>query len=352
MIDKLCVDYGTGLPSGLKKLETIITEIKSAGRRLKYDCVVGVSGGTDSSFLLCKALDWGLRPLAVHYDNTWNTAIATQNISKITKALDVDLYTHVVNNREVDDIKRAFLMAGVPEFDADTDIGFVQVLRSTAARYGLKYILEGHSFMTEGISPVGGKIYVDGGYVADVHDKYGKLKRKTFPNMTFWQFMKWILCYRQRFIRPLWYIDYNKETAREYLHKRTGWEYYAGHHLENRASAFTHTVWLPQCFGIDFRNLTLAASVRRGVLNRKDAIKAYRTPVAADPELVAFVKKRTLINDDEYNKCINGLKRTYLDFRTYKKRFEHLRLLFYFLTKANFVPMSFYLKYCFPIKDD
>jgi tRNA(Ile)-lysidine synthase TilS/MesJ len=139
--------FGTGTKRGGILLDEILSNIRKSGKNKKYDCVIGVSGGTDSSYLLMKAVDWGLKPLAVHYDNTWNTAIATQNIRKITQALEVDLYTHVVNNKEHDAIKLAYLKAGVQEFDTDTDLAFVQVLRSAAAKFGVKYILEGHSFM-------------------------------------------------------------------------------------------------------------------------------------------------------------------------------------------------------------
>jgi len=119
-VEMLEQQYDTGKPEGLRRLQTLIGQIKQAGARRKYDCVVGVSGGTDSSYLLVKALEWGLRPLAVHYDNTWNTAIATENIRKVTSTLQVDLFTHVLDNRESEDIFRAFLRAGVPEFDAST----------------------------------------------------------------------------------------------------------------------------------------------------------------------------------------------------------------------------------------
>lgn len=349
-LDELIEQYGTGASKGEESLRQIVSEIKQAGRKNKYDCVVGVSGGTDSSFLLAKAIEWGLRPLAVHYDNTWNSSVATENIRKVTSALNVDLYTHVVDNKEVDDIKKAFLLAGVAEFDADTDIAFVQVLRSAAAKYGIKYIFEGHSFVTEGLSPVGGN-YLDGAYVASIHDRFGSKPRKTFPNLTFWQFIKWALLYRQKFIRPLWYIDYDKEDARRWLVENTGWLYYGGHHLENRASTFAHTVWLPQRFNVDYRNLTLAANVRSGKMTRAEASQEYDTPVVADPELIEYLKKRLDISDDEYQAIMLGPKRNFRDFKTYKKRFEILRPLFYILAKANLVPMSFYLKYCFPIKE-
>ena len=331
-------------------LRQLIEEIKKAGRGRPYDCVVGVSGGTDSSYLLMKAKDWGLRPLAAHYDNTWNSAIATENIRKITSALDVDLYTHVVDNKEVDDIKRAFLFSGVAEFDADTDIALVQVLRTAAAKNSIRYVLEGHSFMTEGISPVGGN-YLDGAYVAGIHKKYGQMPMKTFPNMTFFQFMKWVLIYNQRFIRPLWYVEYDKESAQRELEERTGWSYYGGHHLENRASQFAHTVWLPQRFDTDYRNLSLAAKARSGKMDRKQALETYNERQNPDPDLIGHITKRLKISGTEYEEIMSGPKRTFRDFRTYKRWFERLRPLYYVLAKANRVPMSFYLKYCFPIED-
>jgi N-acetyl sugar amidotransferase len=349
-IEDLAQQYGTGAPAGGKALAAILSGLKEQGKGKKYDCVVGVSGGTDSSYTLMSAVDWGLRPLAVHYDNTWNSAIATENIRKVTSALKVDLYTYVLDNRESEDIFRSFLLAGVPEFDASTDIGYVQTLRRTAAKFGVRYILEGHSFKAEGIAPMG-KNYFDGKYIADIHRRYGKGRLRTFPNMTFWQFMKWILVYRQKFIRPLWYVAYSKEEARKILAERTGWQYYGGHHLENRATSFLHTVYNPGKFQLDHRNLSLAAEVRVGVISREQALRIYRTPITPDPELIVYVKKRLSLTDEEYERIMAGPKRTFRDFRTYKRRFELLRPFFRILANANLVPMSFYLKYCFPLKD-
>lgn len=350
-VDSLIETYQTGLPEGEKRLKGILEEIRTAGIGKKYDCIIGVSGGTDSSFLLLKSIEWGLRPLAVHYDNTWNSAIATENIRKVTTKLGIDLVTYVVDNKEADDIWRSFLLAGVPEFDASTDIAFVQVLRSTAAKHSIKYILEGHSFKAEGVSPQG-KNYFDGKYIESIHQQYGKLKMMTYPNLTFFQFMKWVLLYRQKFIRPLWYIEYSKPEARKILQEKTGWTYYGGHHLENRATSFLHTIYNPQKFGIDNRNWGLAAEVRSGVLSREEALKIYNTPIEVDPELLAYVKKRLNLSDEEYELFMKGPKRSFKDFKTYKKRFERLRPLFHILAKANLVPMSFYLKYCFPLPDE
>ena len=162
--------------------------------------------------------------------------------------------------------------------------------------------------------------------------------------------MKWILIYRQRFIRPLWYIEYSKKDAKKELSERTGWTDYSGHHLENRASAFAHEIWIYRRFGTDYRSLTLAANARSGHMNRDVALKAYSTPREANPDLEEYVRKRLGITEIEYKNLLKGKKRTWRDFRTYKKRFERLRPLFYILAKKNIVPMSFYLKYCFPLE--
>ena len=350
-IESMEATYHTGQPEGQDLLYDILAKVKRSGRRKRYDCIIGVSGGTDSSYLLLKSREWGLRPLAVHYDNTWNSAIATENIRKVTSKLNIDLSTYVINNKESDDIFQAFFHAGVPEFDASTDMAFVQVLRKTAAKYGIRYILEGHSFRAEGISPQGNN-YFDGKYIKEIHKKYGKIKMKTFPLMNFYQFLKWAIIYRQQFIRPLWYIDYSKPEARELLKRETGWEYYGGHHLENRATAFVHKIYNPQKFGIDNRNWSLAAEVRSGVLSRDEALKIYNTPIEHDPELAEYAKKRMGLTDETYGKIMNGAKHTFREFRTYKKRFERLRPLFFILAKFNLVPMSFYLKYCFPMPEE
>lgn len=348
-IDEMKELYGTGSSKGKELLENLIEEIKLAGKGKKYDCLVGVSGGTDSSYLLMKAVDWGLRPLAVHYDNTWNNACSTQNISKITSVLNVDLWTYVIDNKEADDLYYATFLAGIPEWDASSDIAFVQVLRSTAAKFGIKYILEGHSFQAEGISPVSNN-YFDGKYISGIHKRFGRRSMSTFPNLTFIRFLKWVMLYNQKFLRPLWYLKYSKEMAREELTRRTDWTYYGGHHLENRAAVFGHTVYLPQKFGIDYRYLSLAAAVRSGVMDRSKALKEYDAPLGDCSEIIEYVKKRLKLSDEKYNQVMSEEPKSWIDYPTYKKKFELLRPLFFILAKANLVPMSFYLKYCFPIR--
>ncbi len=344
MVEDLKSQYKTGTTEGVDNFFKIIEEIKRNGKNKKYDCIVGVSGGTDSSYMIWKAVEWGLRPLAVHYDNTWNTAIATENIRKVLGKLKIDLYTHVVDNKEADDIFRSFFLANVPEIDGPTDIALAETMYRAAAKFGVKYVLEGHSFIAEGVSPLS-TAYVDGGYINNIHKTFGKIKMKTFPNMTFFSFMKWILFYRIKKIRPLWYIQYSKEDARIQLQNEFGWQYYGGHHLENRMTAFNHSVYFPQKFKIDQRNNNLSAEVRAGIKSRDQALKEYSIPPNIEPELVEYFKKRLQFSDEEYHSIMRGPKKNFRDYKTYKKRFERLRPLFFLLAKANLVPMSFYIKY-------
>jgi hypothetical protein len=348
-VEGLAAQYGTGSPVGEERLSAILNTVRSEGRGRPYDCIIGVSGGTDSSYLVHWAIEQGLRPLAVHYDNTWNTAIATQNIRKVLAGTGIDLYTHVVDNKEVDDIFRAFFLAGVPEIEAATDLGYAYTLRRTAAKYGISAILEGHSFVAEGITPLG-RNYFDGKYIRAIHAMYGERPMRTYPLMTFTKFLKSAIIDRPRFIRPLWYLRYSKEESQELLRSRYRWEYYGGHHLENRMTAFCHGVYLPGKFGADMRNNTLSACVRNGSMDRAAAWAEYNTPPTVEPQLVEYFRKRLGFGEAEYEQIMAMPPRSWHDFPTYKQRFERLRPVFAVLARANLVPMSFYLKYCFPAK--
>jgi len=343
-VEKLKEEYGTGKAKGEATLAEIISRIKRAGKGKKYDCVIGVSGGTDSSFMLARAVKWGLRPLAAHYDNTWNTAIASENIRKVLGKLKVDLFTHVVQNKEADDIILAFLKASVPDLDSATDIALAETLYRAAAKHRVKYILEGHSFVTEGISPLG-TLYMDGKYIRSVHRLYGSLPMKTYPNMPFWAFMKWVLVKRIKKVRPFWYMSYSKTEAREYLEREFGWQYYGGHHLENRITAFHHSYYNPVKFGIDNRNNSLSAAVREGRMPRDAAIAEYASSPPMERDLLEYFMMRLGLDVNEFESIMSLPPKSFRDYPTYKRLFERLRPLFYVLAKANLVPMSFYLKY-------
>lgn len=346
-VDRMVEEYGTGTATGEARFMAIVEEIKQRGCGKRYDCVIGVSGGTDSSYMLYLAKEWGLRPLAVHYDNTWNSAIATQNIYKVLKALDIDLYTWVVDNKEIDDLYRAFFLAGVPDIEASTDLALAETMYRAATKFGVSFVLDGHSFLAEGIAPAG-KNYFDGRYIQSIHRAFGERPMRTYPLMTFTRFMKSSLLSRIRRIRPFWYVGYSKEDARAFLEREYGWQYYGGHHLENRMTAFYHGVYLPEKFNYDARNLTLAALARNGKMSREDAWARYMEPRHIEENLVGYVCKRLGFTYEEYNRIMAAPPRRWWEFPSYKKRFERLRPLFAMLAKADLVPMSFYLKYCFP----
>lgn len=346
--DGLEAQYPIG-PQSTAALEAFVERIKRDARSngSKYDCILGVSGGTDSSYLAHKLVEMGVKPLAVHFDNTWNSPTATANIYAVLDKLGVDLETYVVDNVEYDDIYRSFMLAGVKDIEAPTDIGFMGVLYRAAEKHKIKHIVEGHSFRTEGISPMGW-LYMDGGYISDVHRKYGRVPTATFPNMAFRDFLRWSAWSGIERTRPLYWIDYQKEEAKRFLAEEYGWKWYGGHHLENRFTAFYHTYFLPKRWQINFRQVELSALVRSGQLDRNAAITQFLAPRQGDAEIIALVKKRLEFSDEEFDRVMTLPERSYREFATYKRRFERLRPLFWVLWKLNRVPKSFYEKFCKP----
>ena len=168
--------------------------------------------------------------------------------------------------------------------------------------------------------------------------------------MTISRFLFWTMFAKIQKIRPLWYIDYSKEDARKFLEKTYDWQYYDGHHLENKMSAYAHSVYLPSKFNTDMRNNTLSALVRNGRISRKSALEEYNEPPIIEKGLVEYFKKRLKLSSEEYELIMNRKARSWIEFPTYKKIFERLRPVFKILAANNLVPMSFYIKYCFPIE--
>jgi len=343
MHDDLAAQHPAG-EAGEEILTRLAEKIKRSGRRRKFDVVVGVSGGCDSSYLVYRAKELGLRPLAVHFDNTWDTTTAVENIHNVLKCLDVQLYTYVVDNEEYDDIYRSFLKSGTPDLECPTDIGLAAVLYMAAEKHGIKYIFEGHSFRTEGVSPLGW-LYMDAKYIKSVQKAYGTMKLKTFPSLYFWSQMKWMVWKGIRKIRPLYYIDHVKEQTKKFLTEQFGWKWYGGHHLENRITHFYHTYFLPRRFGIDQRANGFSALIRSGQMSREEGMKLLQQPPDVDWGLVEMVKKRLGLTDGQFEQYMTQPIRTYKEFKTYKRLFERLRGLFWLLSRADLVPKSFYLKY-------
>ena len=341
--DEMDREYPTGA-EGKRRLEAMADEMRAAGKGKRFDCIVGVSGGCDSSFLVHKAVELGLRPLAVHFDNTWNSPVATRNIFNVLEHLDVELETYVVDNREYDDVYRSFLHAGTPDLESPTDIGFMSTLYRAAEQHGIRYIIEGHSFRTEGVAPLGW-LYMDSRYIRSVHERHGRVPLKTLPEMPLRKFLKWSAFSGVRRIRPLYWMDYDKEATKRFLAEHLGWEWYGGHHLENRFTAFYHTYFLPQRWNIDMRTLGHGALVRSGQLEREQALAELAVPQRCDPEILELVKKRLELSDDELHALMTMPKHTYREYDSYKRTFERLRPLFWLLYKADRVPKSFYVKF-------
>lgn len=344
--DQMNEEYPTD-DAGERVLRQLAEKIKKEGRGKPFDVIVGVSGGCDSSFLVYKAKELGLRPLAVHFDNTWNSKIAVENIYNVLKTLDVELFTYVVDNEEYDDIYRAFMLAGVPDIEAPTDIGLATTLYMAAEKFGIKYMFEGHSFRTEGISPLGW-LYMDGKYIQSVVKAYGNYnshKLKTYPNLWLRSQLKWMLFTRIKKIRPLYYIDYQKKETKKFLSCELGWQWYGGHHLENRFTAFYHTYFLPKRFGIDQRANGYSALVRSGQITREEGMALLRQPLSYDPELVEMVKKRLGFSDIEFERIMTQPFKSFRDFKTYKRTFEHMRPFLWLMYKRDLVPKSFFIKY-------
>lgn len=342
--DQFEEQYGTGKTKGIKSFEQIVKQVKQAGKHKNSDMVIGVSGGTDSSYMLHLTKSYGLKPLASHFDNTWNSTIAVQNIQKLLEPLNIPLETYVVDNVEYDDIYRSFLRAGVIDLESPTDIGLATVLNQSAAHNGVQYVFEGHCYKTEGIFPLGW-LYMDARYIASIHRKYGTQPMKTFPNFWLSRQLYWMLAKRIRKIRPLWYLDYQKDEAKELLSKTYGWEWYGGHHLENRMTNFYHSYFLPRRFGIDTRIVGHAALVRSGQLTYAEGLKLLVDPPAMDSNLLDMILKRLQLSKGSFLELMHAPKRSYSDFPTYKPLFKQFRPFFYLMAKLELIPMSFYVKY-------
>jgi len=290
---------------------------------------------------------YGLRLLAVHFDNTWNSTIATENIHAMTDALDIDLFTYVVDATEFDDLILSFLKSGVRDIETPTDIGLATTMNIAAEKYGVKYKIDGHSFRTEGSAPMGW-IYMDAKYIQSVHRQFGKIPMKTFPNLWLYKQLKWMLFNRIESIRPLYFLKYDKEAVKEMLTTDYAWKWYGGHHLENRTAAFFHSYFFPTRWQSDFRIAGYSAYCREGDMSREEALELMKEPPHIEEGLVAYYKKRLNLSDEEFDCLMNLPKKHYSDFKTYKKTFERMRPFFYLMAKWNFIPWSFYIKYTIP----
>jgi N-acetyl sugar amidotransferase len=257
------------------KRDALIARIKSDGRGKAYDCIIGVSGGVDSSYVayLVKKT-FGLRPLAVHFDNGWNSELAVENIDRLLRKLDIELYTHVVDWEEFRDLQLAFLKASVANSEIPTDHAIVALLYRVAARHHVRYIIHGGNLATESIMPDRWMHDAkDLRFLRAIHRRFGTRPLKTFPTMSMARLAYYVLIRRIRYIPILNYVQYNKGEAARLLEQELGWRKYAGKHFESIYTRFFQGYLLPQKFGMDKRRPHLSSLIVSGQMTREEALE-------------------------------------------------------------------------------
>ena len=343
--DSMNAQYPTG-ETGKRIIESYVLQMKKDGKGKPYDVVIGVSGGCDSSYMLHVAKNvYGLRVLAAHFDNTYNSKIAVENIKAVLDKLDIDLFTYVVDNKEFENIQRSLLQASVPEFEAATDLSLATTHYMACAKYGVKHIWEGHSFRTEGISPPGW-FYMDAKYIKSIHKQFGDGVIKSTPLLWLGKWIKWMVVDKIKKFRPLYYLDYDKEGTKKFLAAQYNWQWYGGHHMENRTAYFINNYYLPVKFGIDLRWCEYSALVRSGSITREEALKKMKEPKPYEDGLLTEIKTRLNLSDKDWDNIMEAPNKHYTDYPTYKRTFERLRPFFFILLKTGYVTRSFYDKFC------
>lgn len=347
--DELLIEHPGG-EAGWRALEEIAHGIRRAGRGKPYDVVVGVSGGCDSSYLLHITKErLGLRPLAVHFNNGWNAPVGEQNLKRVVEGLDVDLWEYKVDEDEYNEIVRAFFLAGLPDIEAPADIALAATLYRAAERHGIKHIFDGHSFRTEGMSPLGW-LYMDSRYIDSVRRKHGRRGRlPTYPHMHLTTQLRWYVLRRIKKVRPLWHVEHNKEEVKRFLADAYSWQWYGGHHLENRLTAWYHSYWMPRRWGIDQRKNGFSALIRSGQMTREEGLLRLSEDPPMEDGLTEMVCERFGFSPSRMRALLEMEKHTYHEWPTYKQTFERLRPLIGMLARRDLVPMSFYLKYTKPV---
>lgn len=317
---------------GVQKLKSVIGEIKKSGKGKKYDCILGVSGGVDSTYLAYLAKQHGLRPLAVHFDNGWDSELAVQNIENIINRLGFDLHSYVVDWPEFKDVQLAYIKASVIDIEAVTDHAILGTVYRLAKKYGISSILSGTNVVTEAILP-SHWIFNKADHVnlLDIHRQYGTTRKlKTFPlyNTVLKKYCNNIL--KVRSFSPLNYVDYNKARVKEIIIKELGWRDYGGKHYESIFTRFYQGYILPTKFGVDKRKAHLSNLICSGQITRDEALLELQEPIY-DPELLKvdmeFVLKKLGLSRNEFDQLMKLPPRSHYDFATERPLHERYPLL-------------------------
>lgn len=316
--------------AGLAKLEETLDEVRNAGKGREYDCLIGVSGGVDSTYVAWKVKEWGLRPLVVHVDNGWNAELAVSNIESIISKLGFDLYTEVLDWPQMRDLQLAFLKASVLDIDLPFDNAFMAVLYRMASKHRIKYILSGHNTATEGYLPPNfNHQKADKPNILDVHRQFGTRSIKGFPILGYGQMLWYEKVAGIRMISPLNWIDYNKAEVKELIASELGWRDYGGKHYENIFTRFYQGYILPEKFGVDKRKSHLSVLICSGQMDRAAALKGLEEAPYPDPKLAAedkafFIKKFGL-SEAEFDALMALPPRDHLEFKSVQHQIAKLR---------------------------
>lgn len=319
--DKNIAPYWKPDENRFDELEELAKKIRSAGKKSDYDCILGLSGGADSSYLAYIAKEvMHLRPLAFVVDTGWNLNVAVENIEKIVKGLDLDMYTEVVNWKEMADLQLSFFKAGISSQDFPQDHAIFAALYNYAVKHKIKYVLTGSNSATEFIRPPVEWIYMNDLRMAkDIHKKFGQRELKTYPMCGM---LKYKIYYRyfkgMHRAYPLDYVVYNKPEAEELLNKKYGWTKYENKHYENVFTRFFEGYYLPHKFGFDTRKNVASNEILAGTLTRDEALEMLKQP-PYDPDQMQqdkeYVAKKLGISVEEFDAIIESPRKTPADYK-------------------------------------
>ena len=305
---------------GIKFAESLAKKISKENKTKDYDCLIGISGGVDSSYTAYWVKRLGLRPLAVHMDNGWNSELAVANIENLIKKLKIDLYTEVLNWPEFRDIQRCFFLASVPNCEMPTDHAIVATLFRLASKLKIKYIISGSNLATEGVIQNNiGHDNKDFVHIKDLHRRFGTIPIRTFPSLSPARFAKSILLDRVKFIPILNYVGYHRSNAIKLLENELGWRNYGRKHGESTFTRFFQEYYLPTKFGVDKRRMHLSSLICAGQITRDEALKALEKPLYTPEELereIDFVAKKLQFSRDEFENILSAKPKLHTDYRT------------------------------------
>lgn len=292
-----------------KELAAIVEKIKKLGKNREYDCVLGISGGIDSSYAAYISHQLGLRVLLVHFDNGWNSELAVSNIENISRKLEFDLYTYVVDWEEFKDIQLAYLYSSAVDIEVPTDHGIRAAVLTVANEKKIKHILGGNNIATEGIFVMAwGWRKDDLRNLKSIHKKFGNKKLNTFPTVGYGKIAFYENIKRIKRFFPLNYVKYNKQEAKKILMKEVGWKDYGGKHYESRWTKFYQSYILPKKFGFDKRRMHLSTLINSGQVTRKQALEELKQPLYDPIELERdkeYVLKKLDLSKEEFDEIMN-----------------------------------------------